>query len=231
MTELYYKILAAVAPAVILAVIIIRKDRQPEPVKWLLAAVVLGMLAGVAALVLGLVGLTDFPINNYGNALLSAFVGAAIPEECLKFAALYMLARRCRYFDEMYDGIVYAVCIGMGFAGLENILYIAGEDQWIVVSVARALMAVPMHYFFAVIMGAFFAMGWFDPGKRMRYMTIALLFPIAVHGLYDTLCFTMDIDEQLSCLILMLFMLGFKYIRRYTRTLINNMQRADGYEF
>lgn len=213
-----------------MAVIIIRKDRQPEPVKWLLAAVVLGMLAGVAALVLGLVGLTDFPINNYGNALLSAFVGAAIPEECLKFAALYMLARRCRYFDEMYDGIVYAVCIGMGFAGLENILYIAGEDQWIVVSVARALMAVPMHYFFAVIMGAFFAMGWFDLGKRMRYMTIALLFPIAVHGLYDTLCFTMDIDEQLSCLILMLFMLGFKYIRRYTRTLINNMQRADGYE-
>lgn len=213
-----------------MAVIIIRKDRQPEPVKWLLAAVVLGMLAGVAALVLGLVGLTDFPINNYASALLSAFVGAAIPEECLKFAALYMLARRCRYFDEMYDGIVYAVCIGMGFAGLENILYIAGEDQWIVVSVARALMAVPMHYFFAVIMGAFFAMGWFDPGKRMRYMTIALLFPIAVHGLYDTLCFTMDIDEQLSCLILMLFMLGFKYIRRYTRTLINNMQRADGYE-
>lgn len=48
MSELYFKILAAVAPAIILAIIMIRKDKRPEPIGWLFAAVGLGFLCGPA---------------------------------------------------------------------------------------------------------------------------------------------------------------------------------------
>lgn len=229
MTETYFKILAAVAPAIILAIIMIRKDKRPEPIGWLFAAVGLGILCGPAVLLIGYLALSDIPTDTFIGAFLSSFINAAIPEEGLKFAALYFLAKRCKHFDEMFDGIVYAVCIGMGFAGLENTLYLFGaEDEWISVGISRALMSVPMHYVFAIIMGAFFSLGWFDKKNRKVYLSAALILPIIVHGAYDTLCFSMGLDENLSFYILVAFLFGFKYIRRYVKSLTNSMIILDG---
>lgn len=231
MTEQYIKLIAAVAPAIVLAIIMIRKDKRSEPIRWLFAAVGLGILCGPAVLLIGYLAVPDIPTDTFIGAFLSSFINAAIPEEGLKFAALYFLAKRCKHFDEMFDGIVYAVCIGMGFAGLENILYLFGaEDEWISVGISRALMSVPMHYFFAIIMGAFFSFGWFDKKNRKVYMCAALILPIIVHGTYDTLCFSMGLDENFSFYILIAFLLGFKYIRRYVKSLTNSMIILDGYD-
>lgn len=227
MIETYLKILAAVAPAIVLAIVMIRKDRRPEPIGWLLAATGLGVLAGPAVLILGYLLLLEIPMDSLSGAFLSSFINAAIPEETLKFLALWLLAKMCKHFDEMFDGIVYAVCIGMGFAGLENILYLFGAEDWVSVGVARALMSVPMHYFFAIIMGTFFSLGWFDKKNRRVYMTAALLLPIIVHGIYDTLCFSIGLDESISTLILTLFLLGFVYIRRYVKSLTDSMLKLD----
>ena len=114
MIETYLKILAAVAPAIVLAIVMIRKDRRPEPIGWLLAATGLGVLAGPAVLILGYLLLPEIPMDSLSRAFLSSFINAAIPEETLKFLALWLLAKMCKHFDEMFDGIVYAVCIGMG---------------------------------------------------------------------------------------------------------------------
>lgn len=231
MTETIFKILAAIAPAIILAIIMLRKDRRPEPIGWLLAAVGLGVLAGPAVLLINLIALPEISTDTFLGALTSSFVNAAIPEECVKFLALWFLARRCRHFDEMFDGIVYAVCIGMGFAGLENVLYVAGaEGDWIIVGISRALMSVPMHYFFAIIMGTFFSLGWFDEKNRTLFMSTALAVPILVHGLYDTFCFTLGLSEDFCGYILVAFLLGFKYIRRYVRSLTDSMLRLDGWQ-
>lgn len=227
MIETYLKILAAVAPAIVLAIVMIRKDRRPEPIGWLLAATGLGVLAGPAVLILGYLLLPEIPMDSLSRAFLSSFINAAIPEETLKFLALWLLAKMCKHFDEMFDGIVYAVCIGMGFAGLENILYLFGAEDWVSVGVARALMSVPMHYFFAIIMGTFFSLGWFDKKNRRVYMTAALLLPIIVHGIYDTLCFSIGLDESISTLILTLFLIGFVYIRRYVKSLTDSMLKLD----
>lgn len=231
MSDIYFKILAAIAPAIVLAIIIIRKDKRPEPIGWLLSAVGLGILCGPAVLLIGYLGVPDIPTDTFIGALFSSFIDAAVPEESLKFAAIYFLAKRCKHFDEMFDGIVYAVCIGMGFAGLENTLYLFGaEDEWISVGISRALMSVPMHYFFAIIMGAFFSLGWFDKKNSKVYMRAALILPIIVHGVYDTLCFSMGLDENFSFYILIAFLLGFKYIRRYVKSLTNSMLKLDDIE-
>ncbi len=227
----YLKILAALAPAIILAMIIIRKDKQqPEPIGWLLVATVLGALAGPAVLLLHYLGLPDIPIDSYLSAFLTSFINAAIPEEVFKFLALLLIANKCKYFDEFFDGIVYSVCIGMGFAGLENILYLIGaDDLWYVMGISRALMAVPTHYFLAVIMGAFFSLGWFDRNNRTVYLSAALVLPIILHGLYDTLCFSMQVNDSLTGYILVTFLVCFKYIRRYTKSLIVSMLKLDGF--
>lgn len=228
MIELWLKILAAVAPAVVLGIMMVRKDKRPEPLGWLLGAVGAGVLVAVAVIILGLLVLPDIPEDSFIGAFLTSFINAAIPEEGLKFLALYLLVKRCRHFDEVFDGVVYAVCIGMGFAGFENILYLFGADEgWMLVGISRALLSVPAHYFFAIIMGSFFALGWFDRRNRKFYMTAALLLPILVHGLYDTLCFSMGIDETFSGLLLLVFLLGFNYIRKYVKSLSLSMQKLD----
>lgn len=231
MTELYLKILAAVAPAIILAIILIRKDRKAEPTGWLITATILGVLVAPAVLILGHFLLPDISGDTFIGAFLTSFIDAAIPEEGLKFVALFILASRCRHFDEAFDGVVYAVCIGMGFAGIENILYLFGaDDGWILVGISRALLSIPAHYFFAVIMGSFFSLGWFDRRNRKVYFAAALVLPIIVHGLYDTLCFSMTIDESLSGLILIAFIIGFRSIRKYVKTLTDTMKQIDAYK-
>ena len=78
-------------------------------------------------------------------------------------------------------------------------------------------------------MGSFFSLGWFDRKNRMLYMGTAVLLPVIVHGLYDTLCFSIAIDENLSFFILIAFLLGFKYIRSYVKSLTNSMLKLDEY--
>lgn len=231
MSELYLKILAAIASAIILAVILIRKDRRSEPLGWLVAAVGLGVLVGPCVLLLGHLGiLPDIQIEGFASAFLSSFADAAIPEECLKFIALYLLVRHCKHFDEKFDGVVYAVCIGMGFAGLENILYLfVADEEWMLVGISRALLSVPAHYSFAVIMGTFFALGWFDRRNRKSYMIASLILPIIVHGLYDKLCFSIGINEDICSWIFVAFLVGFNYIRKYVKSLAQSMLKLDEY--
>ena len=158
--------LAALAPALILMWYVYHKDIQPEPVKL----VVKGFLFGAVSTFVST--LISTPLQNLGlfttdptdllGCIKVSFLGAAIPEECAKLFMLWLLLRRCREFDERYDGIVYAVAVGLGFASLENLLYVvaAGAD-WVQVSISRALLSVPGHFAFAVAMGYYYSMNHF----------------------------------------------------------------------
>lgn len=229
MEGILYPLLAAIAPAIILASIILHRDRQhPEPVKWLLAAVGLGALCGPVVLIIVGTIIPVFPTDTLIGAFFNSFLDAALPEEGMKFLALYFVAKKCKHFDEMYDGIVYAVCVGMGFAGLENILYVVGAENWILTGISRALMAVPMHYVFAVIMGSFFSLGWFDAKNRRIYYSAALLLPILAHGAYDTLCYASECSPLFGLIFLIVFLVSFRYIRRYVKSLSQSMLQLDG---
>lgn len=232
MSELYIKLLAAVAPAVILAVLMIRRDKvHPEPVGWLLGAAGLGVLAGLAVILIGLIGFMPVEIDSFLTAFYNAFVTAALPEEAMKLCMLAIIANRCKHFDDYFDGIVYAVCIGMGFAGFENILYLFGEEDWLVISISRALLAVPAHYFFAIIMGTFFALSYFDKRNQELYKSMALLVPVVAHGLYDFLCFSISLNENLCLFILVAFFVCFKWIRKYSKQLMESMLKLDSYGY
>lgn len=79
------------------------------------------------------------PSDLLGTTVMAFFV-AAVPEESFKLLALWLVLRKNPFFDEHYDGIVYAVCVGLGFAALENIFYVLGnEENWIGVAVALTL--------------------------------------------------------------------------------------------
>jgi RsiW-degrading membrane proteinase PrsW (M82 family) len=116
-------------------------------------------------------------------ALYHAFAVAAIPEELLKLSVVALYCARRVSFDEPMDGVVYGATAALGFAALENVLYVVGGG--LAVALARSVTAVPMHAIMGAILGHYIARSRFLlEGRRLdiwKGWAIATL----VHGLYD----------------------------------------------
>ena len=124
----YIILLTALLPVVILVYYICHKDKKsPEPTGQLVKAFLWGILSVPLSLCisipLGLIGVYPAEATSILGSVSSAFFGAAIPEEIAKFIMLWLLLRMNPYFDEKMDGIIYAVCLSLGFAALENIFH------------------------------------------------------------------------------------------------------------
>ena len=218
----------SVLPVVILLGYIYIKDKnEREPLGLLLKAFFAGTLVAVIILVWSVIeGFMGFQLTGFAenSAILTSFFQAAIPEEGLKFLFLYWLIWNNKEFNEHFDGIVYAVFVSLGFACVENILYVYSGGFG--TGIARALLAVPGHFLFAVIMGYFFSRARFTPMKRKQLMAMALVCPILAHGLYDTLCFAIEMYSDATGLTsvlnvifivfdVKLWQLGLKAIRTH----------------
>lgn len=210
MDNLYTVILAAVLPPFALVGYVWWKDKyRREPFKQIARGFIYGIVAACFASVIEmlLVVFCWVPTNptNFFQAVWQGFVGAALPEELIKLLMLRMLLRRNDNYDERFDGIVYAVCIGMGFAAYENIGYLFNNlDNWQSVAVGRAMFAVPGHFLFAVAMGYFLSAAYYgdiDWQKRFRVIWV----PVMLHGIYDSLLFISNLSTVWSGIILVCF--------------------------
>jgi len=173
-----------------------RMDRhRPEP-RWTLRKVALAGAVSTLPLIFVETAMATPLDGSYEAAAYNGFVVAALCEEVAKLLCVYWFVWFRPEFDERLDGIVYAARAGLGFALVENILYLnrfAGTDSFAFVWGARALLAVPGHAIWAGFMGYFAAVRRFDgvgPG-----ILGGLLIAVALHGLYD-----MALFSQLSLL-------------------------------
>ena len=103
------------------------------------------------------------------------------------------------FFDEHFYGIVYAVCIGLGFAAFENIGYIFKSDEWLTVAISRALLAVPGHYAYAVLMGYYYSVYHFVD-RSPKIAVCMLLVPVIAHGIYDAIAMSGMVNEYIGTL-------------------------------
>ena len=178
-------ILLAIAPVIAIAFYVYIRDKyEKEPVRLLLIALFAGIICAIPVLLIEI--LLGFFITNDNPSFLAfynAFVVAGFTEELFKFLALFILIWKKKEFNEKFDGIVYAVFISLGFAGIENIIYVLqhGESTGYI----RALVSVPGHALFGVTMGYYFGLAKFYKEKRKAFMTRALLYPIILHGIFD----------------------------------------------
>ena len=195
---------AAIAPALLLLYYVYSKDFHPEPRKLVLKGFWYGALAVFASTVISgpimFLGLIPETPATLSEAVRLSFLGAAIPEESAKLLLLWLLLRNCREFDERYDGLVYAAAVGLGFACVENIMYVLSAGAgWFQVSVTRALFAVPGHFAFAIVMGYFYSRNHFDWYRTTTWDKIKVwLYPVLLHGTYDTLAFSSGLDDAWS---------------------------------
>ena len=223
---------AALLPAVLLFFYIWKKDPQPEPTGQLVKALLWGVAIIVpVSVVEGIIQAILFgggqPSNLVGTTAL-AFLVAALPEESFKLLALWLVLRKNPYFDEHFDGIVYAVCVGLGFAAVENVSYVFGNiDDWMSVAAMRALLAVPGHYAFAVLMGYYYGKMHFahSKWKKLRLGPMVLLAPIVAHGIYDgLLMMNHDLPAVIAAAISIAFIVFLIRLHRYSRVRIKRFE-------
>lgn len=219
---MFLPLLSALIPAVVLLGYIYWRDRKsPEPLKQLLKATAWGVLAIPLALVivypLQWIGVIPEDYTTIFGAIYDAFMSAAIPEELSKLLLLWLFLRKNPYFDERMDGIVYAVCVSLGFAGLENILYVVLNEDWASIAISRAIFAVPGHFCYGVLMGYFYSLAKFEPQHCTRYSALALLVPVVAHGVYDSLLFIMQvyIPTWLESILLLCFLVFCFYLWKW----------------
>ncbi len=221
-------IVVSVLPVVLILFYIYYRDKyEKEPLGLLLKAFFGGVLSAIATILVMSPAGYFFPELEgvSANAFMMAFAGAAIPEEIFKFIFLYLIIWKNRNFNEYYDGIVYAVFVSLGFACLENILYVT--QHGLGVGIMRGILSVPCHALDGVIMGFFFSLARFIPARRMEYLFKSLFYAILAHGIYDFLLFytsgISSTNPALAGLAILLFFifviylwwLGFKKIKQH----------------
>lgn len=201
-----------------------------------------GLLYGVCSVVLVVIlhcifaafGFEDY-FYGEGRTIVSqflrAFVAAAIPEECAKLLMLHLLLRKNKYFDEHIDGIVYAACVGLGFAGLENVTYVYGSEDWLYTGIARAISAVPCHFMTAVAMGYYYSLYRFNVyGQKKEWAVKMLLIPIIFHGVYDALLMTIPlVGPIIVTIILICVVFWLNKMRKFSKEKITELKQKDGY--
>ena len=214
-------LLTALLPIAIFVYYIYYKDRKsPEPVNELLKAFMYGVVAVPLALCiaipLGWMGVYPSEPTNALGCISEAFFGAAIPEEIAKLFMLWIVLRRNQYFDENMDGIVYAVCVSLGFAALENVIYLfSNEDTFLSVGIARAIFAVPGHFCFGILMGYYYSLVKFYPKSSLKNKVLVLIAPIIAHGLYDAILFIINITPAISGILLIVFLVFCHKLWKY----------------
>lgn len=196
-------IAAAIAPALLVLWLFVIADSRPEPARVVLGAVFFGALSTMLAVVVELLLQKIVPLagNPWIKSYQDALLFAAAPEEAIKVSIIALLSLRARDFDEPMDGVVYGAAVGLGFAGLENILYLIGNhDHWQSVAVIRGVLSVPFHGAVGVIAGAYLARARFghalgahghSPGHRRHMLVAAYLVPTVLHTLFDAALFSL----------------------------------------
>ena len=229
----YIIIFTALLPVVILLFYIYHKDKKsPEPSWQLITAFLFGAISAPLSFCLsipfGIMGLYPVESTTIWGSVSSAFFAAAIPEEVAKFFVLWLLLRKNRYFDERMDGIVYAVCVSLGFAALENILYLfSNEESYLSVGIARAIFAIPGHFCFGIMMGYYYSLAKFYSMNRKRNTILMLVVPILIHGLYDSILFIMNVTPTLTTILFVVFLLFCHKMWRYGSQSIKELLDRD----
>jgi RsiW-degrading membrane proteinase PrsW (M82 family) len=147
-----------------------------------------------------------------------AFLVVALNEELFKLAAFFAYPFRQRFFNEPFDGIVYSMLIGMGFATVENIIYVNQyglSETW-----GRAFTAVPSHGVYAITLGYFAGIAKFLQDTQKRWLTLGKGFLLAVllHGAYDLFLIQEESEWLMLLSIVLLYgsiFFAWKMIRRH----------------
>ena len=223
-------IVAAVIPAVFLMIKIYKSDRLEKESSYLLWNLMkVGIFSSLVALVserilsfiLDLAVSADKGIYD----VILYFIVVACSEEGAKYFFLKRDTWNNPEFNCLYDGVVYATFVSLGFALWENISYVLSYGFG--TAVIRAVTAIPGHACFGVFMGTFYGIAKkFDRMNKDResrfFCTAAVVVPVLLHGAYDYIASQEDRSPVMFIAFVAVLFAASYY-------LVNMMSKKDQY--
>lgn len=185
-------LIISIAPAISIAVAVYMSDRyEREPIPLLIKTFLLGALMVIPVLVVenALLFFNIFP-GILSIAYIS-FIVAGFTEEYFKRSVVLKYIYRNKNFNERLDGIVYSVFSALGFAVVENILYIVFRfNDNMYIGLYRGILSVPAHAVFGVTMGYYISLAKFcrdcnQEEDRKKYLKKSLYVPMMLHGIFN----------------------------------------------
>lgn len=206
-------ILIAALPVILICLYVYKKDVEKEPKTLLRKLMLWGVFSIIPIVIVEVLLGLFFETSNKESFLilfLNCFIGIGLIEELGKWIISYEVVYRDKEFNESYDAIVYSVFVSLGFALIENILYVLTNG--VGVGLLRAFTSVPAHTCNGVLMGYFLSKTKIEEvnnniSKSKRNMFYSILIPALLHTMYDSLVFT----ENFNILIFLGFT-AFLYI-------------------
>jgi RsiW-degrading membrane proteinase PrsW (M82 family) len=206
-------VILSVVPAFAIAAYVWYVDiTTEEPLSLLVGTFLLAILFAMFAAVINSIGILPFgviviatqeiapgatPVASFLAISLFFFIVVGPIEETVKLLAVRLYAYRDARFDAVIDGAVYGAAAGLGFATIENALYItqgleAGVAGTEVIGVAGDTAAVralagPGHVLYSAIAGFYLGLAKFNPENWGPIVIKGLLIAAVFHGLYNTL--------------------------------------------
>ncbi len=208
----------AIFPSLVFGWFIYKKDiLEKEPISMLVKLFFFGVLITIPASFLENFLIALLPTDkSLTSIFLISFIGIALVEESLKYFIFYETSYKSSHFNHIYDGIVYAVFVSLGFATLENILYVFSYGNG--VGLLRAIVSVPAHVFFGVYMG--YKMGFAkyytvvkNNAKAKKFKVLSLLIPVLLHGVFNFLLLL----ENINVIIVFFAFVIFLYVMAYLK--------------
>lgn len=220
-------LIISILPVIILGYYVYSKDRNKEP-KKLLISLFIGGIASIFIVIYlsSLLGVL-FPILdaepeklNLLELIINVFIGVALIEEICKFFIIYKMAYNDKAFDEFYDMIVYGTFVGLGFACLENIVYVL--ENGFIVGISRAILAVPGHAALGVLMGYYLGLAKINElnnrkDHKKKNILLSILIPVIFHGIDDYCIFAFSNTGSMIFFIAYLFSVLIVYILAFDK--------------
>lgn len=223
-------VVLAIAPGLFWLWYFRRRDHlRPEPRALVARVFFLGVAAAVVAALLefGVFRVTGIEhARAQGWGVITAALLIGLIEEGTKFAAVYVGIYRHHEFNEVLDGVIYAVAASLGFATIENLAYVL--QGGVAVGLLRDVLSVPGHAFFGALMGFYMGLAKFSGPREGAWLWTGFALAAAAHTLFDAVLFT---RTALALIVVPLTALLWRRAVHHTRTALalDNERLGGGY--
>ena len=223
-------LILSILPSLVLGKMVYNYDKvEKEPIRLLFKLFFSGIGAVALTLMVSFGLFILFPsMENQENLNLIVlipycFIFISLVEEGSKMLFLKRITWNNKEFNYIYDAIVYAVYVSLGFATIENIFYVFYNNQ-LSIAIFRAILSVPGHAFFGVFMGYYYGLSkqaeingnYKLSSKNMR---LSLIIPVLLHGMFDYCLFSKNgyLVIIYFIFVITLYIKSFKKIKQLSK--------------
>lgn len=217
-------------PIVLLGIYIYKKDSVKEPKSLLMGLFASGFLAAILVVIVNLLLILimphlylsgDYSQFSFFELFILVFLEVALVEEFMKWIMIRFIGYPHKDFDQIYDIIVYAVFVALGFAAIENFFYVI--EGGITLGIYRAILSVPGHVCFGVFMGYYLGLAKLNEKtnrkKYVKNMILSILVPAIFHAIYNFCLMTENLYFLLifSGFIILIYVSAARKINRLSK--------------